>query len=841
MLRCPFHEDKTPSMQVYEKTNTVYCFSTNCQTHGKKLDVIDFILHKEGGTKHTAILKAKEILGSVAPTGKPRASVGKETSSQDDLLAQFYKFKTALSKNKLANQYLKSRHLDKTKLELGYNPQNSKYPHLKNCIIFPLKNKTGEIVSFYGRSVAPTGKPSTAGKHFYLSGRKGLYPEYPRSTTETLILTEAIIDAATLQSHLILDTHYSVLSLYGTNGWTQEHLHSLQSCPDLKEVIFFMDGDASGKAAVEKYSKELKSMSMGKQLAFSFVETPENEDINSLLDSHEPQILDHLINERKQLAETEKGKSQEPKANSYQLDTTNPELLHYSTPELHIQILGGIKMSGLDRLRVTLKITSVAKSFLFPIRHSLDLYHHKHTQELAENISNQLEVTLEKAKQHLNMLTGSLEEYRESRLEALKTPKKKKKELTDYQRQEALNYLKDPNLLQNTAADIALSGMIGEKVNSLIALLVYTSRKREKPLQLMCLGSSGSGKTHLQEKISACIPEEEKIEITMLSENAFYYFGKQELKGKLILIEDLDGAQEVLYPLRELQSKRKISKTVTLKDSKGNLKTQTLEVEGPVCVSGCTTREKLYEDNANRCLLLYIDQSTVQDKKIMDYQKQSSAGKINHHAEQDAQNLLQNAQRLLQPIRVVNPYAQYIDLPESVFKPRRSMYLLLSFIETITFYHQLQRRRIISVDGEPYIESTVQDVEMGFELLKETLFRKSDELNGACRNFLERLKKYLQSEKAVSFKTQEIRKELRMNPNNLKRYVRELLQYNYLKVLGGNRYKGYEYQLEDILEYDTLRNNIDEQINDILLKINELSGSVGHSGSKQEMTHSNNC
>ena len=62
-LNCPFHEDKTPSMQVYYKTQTAYCFSSNCKTHGKSIDVIDFILHKENFTKHEAINKAIEILG----------------------------------------------------------------------------------------------------------------------------------------------------------------------------------------------------------------------------------------------------------------------------------------------------------------------------------------------------------------------------------------------------------------------------------------------------------------------------------------------------------------------------------------------------------------------------------------------------------------------------------------------------------------------------------------------------------------------------------------------------------------------------------------------------------
>ncbi len=59
MLNCPFHEDKKPSMQFYEDTNTVYCFSANCELQGKGIDQIDFILHKEHCSKHEAIEKAK--------------------------------------------------------------------------------------------------------------------------------------------------------------------------------------------------------------------------------------------------------------------------------------------------------------------------------------------------------------------------------------------------------------------------------------------------------------------------------------------------------------------------------------------------------------------------------------------------------------------------------------------------------------------------------------------------------------------------------------------------------------------------------------------------------------
>src|ERR1700677_2261944 len=238
----------------------------------------------------------------------------------------------------------------------------------------------------------------------------------------------------------------------------------------------------------------------------------------------------------------------------------------------------------------------------------------------------------------------------------------------------------------------------------------------------MFLGSSRIGKTDPKEKARELIPPDAEIELTEITETAFYYFRQDELKNKLLLIEDLDGAESSMYPLREMQSKRRISKTVTLKDSKGNLKTITLTVEGPVSVSGCTTRERIYEDNANRCLLLHIDGSKDQDRKILDYQTHLAGDEINREAEHYTRTQLQHVQRVLMPVQVINPYAKYIQLPEIVFKPRRTMTLLLAFIEAITFYHQYQRPVKRDAQGHPYVESTVADLQAAFGLLKDVLF-----------------------------------------------------------------------------------------------------------------------
>ena len=402
----------------------------------------------------------------------------------------------------------------------------------------------------------------------------------------------------------------------------------------------------------------------------------------------------------------------------------------------------------------------------------------------------------------------------------MKPKQVEKKQLTEAERKAAITYLKSPDLLARTKQAIAQSGLVGEETNSLIAYLTYTSRKRHTPLHLMCLGASGTGKTWLQEKVSELMPEEDKLEITTLSMNAFYYFGKEELKHKLLLIEDMDGAEAVLYPLRELQSKRKISKTVTLKDSKGNLKTVTLNVEGPVCISGCTTREQLYEDNANRCILLYMDISPEQDKKIMDYQRKLSAGLIDQYEERKMREQIKNVQRILKPISVKNPYATFLNLPEAVFKPRRTMLLLLMFTETITYYHQYQRELKTDEDtGEQYIESTASDIEAAFTLLETTLLKKSDELNDACRNFFEMLKAYLKEQDTEAFYSKEVRGAFRLSPSSLGRYLYELERMGYIKITRGNRYKGFEYKIQNWNDLETLTNDAQSMVKSILENI----------------------
>lgn len=849
-LKCPFHEDKTPSMQIYPKSNTYCCFSSNC--NAGKGDQIQFIELQDKQGKHQAILKAKSLLGYVPGqemTIEPidNKEVVNEEVQQVDYQLIYTKLKQNVLKSQKAQAYLQSRSIDlelvaKQSLSIGYNSET--FPQLKQCIVFGLKNKHNQVVSLYGRSILE----SKEAKHFYTSNRQGLYPHYPKAETRILILTESVIDALSLLQYKDLLQEESkiqdidILALYGTNGLTEEHIEAIKQLKHLQEIILWFDGDEAGRKAVEKYKEELQKQSEICNLKFviSYVETPENEDINSLLDGHSEEVYVELILNRKLTSELRHEYSdmrpqtsdENIKSSNLQsvnlpicnLNTSNPDYITFLKENLKFTLLGGISLTQNDRMRVTLKVNIEPQlSALQSIRHNLDLYNDDQVEKFCRKVAQKLEIGTSQLVQGLGELVEKLEVYRLEKQDKQQDVKPKIRIMTKERREIAINYLKQADLLKRTNEDIAKSGVVGEQINRLLMYLVFTSRMRDNPLHVISLGASGTGKTYLQEKISELIPGQDKLEITMLSDNAFYYFGQQELKHKLVLIEDMDGAENVLYPLRELMSKKRITKTIPIKDNKGNLKTITLQVEGPICVAGTTTKEQIYEDNANRSLLLYLDGSKEQQEAIMDYQRRASAGGINKQQEDEIKELFKDIQSVLKPINIRNPFAPQLKIPQEVFKPLRTNTHYLQFIECITFYHQVQREiKTDNQTGEKFIETTIEDIEHANKLLKNVLLAKADELNGACRKFFEVLKKYLNQENKQSFFSNEIRTALRTKPTTLKRHLYQLYINGYLKIVGGDKFKrGYEYEVVSFEEYQTLQNNIQTALDEVLTRIKE--------------------
>lgn len=508
------------------------------------------------------------------------------------------------------------------------------------------------------------------------------------------------------------------------------------------------------------------------------------------------------------------------------LDITNAEHIGYRFGEIEITVLGGIRLEGLDRMRVTLKVQVEHLS----LRHNLDLYNDNQTEKLVRKVAEKLEIGTSVITAALTDLTDLLEQYRLDEIEKQGAQQNdKRKTLTEEENQQARLYLSAPNLIERTREDIGKAGVIGEENNRLLMYLIFTSRKRENPLHVISLGSSGIGKTHLQEKVSALIPEEDKMESTSLSAAAIYYFGRHDLRNKLVLIEDLDGAEQALFPIRELQSKKKIIRTVPFKNTKGETKSIQLVVEGPVCIAGCTTKESIYEDNANRSFLIYIDEGKEQDEKVMEYQRKLSAGKIDITEQQNIVHRLQDMQRILQPVQVRNPYAEQLKIPEEVFKPRRTNAHYLAFIELVTFYHQYQREKQYDQDtGEEFIETTLEDIGDANKLIKEILLRKSDELNGATRSYFERLKGYLKEKGQTSYTNSEIRQHLRIKGTTLRRYHNELQSCGLIKVKAGKKNVGYQYEVVSYEEYEKLHDQINGMLDEILNKLCASAPQVSH-------------
>ena len=505
------------------------------------------------------------------------------------------------------------------------------------------------------------------------------------------------------------------------------------------------------------------------------------------------------------------------------LNHHNPEYVTWKYEEMLFALLGGIRIEGLHSMRVTLKVDFKT----FPsIRHGLDLYNETQTEKLIKNIAERFTLSTTYIHKAIGHLINTVEDYRLQQIDSNKSKAiSNKPTLSNEEITAAESFLKQQNLLQQTNDCIGMSGVIGEETNRLIMYLVFTSRKTARPLHIISFGSSGVGKSHLQEKVGELIPEEDKIEITSVTGNAFYYYDTDELGHKLILIEDYDGVLTALYPIRELQSKQKIRKTITVRDKNGNTKTLHLTVKGPVSIGGCTTSEHIYEDNANRSFLIYLDETEAQDERIMDYQRKLSAGKIDVTEQQKIQKLLQNVQRVLQPITVKNPFAEKLIIPKEVFKPRRTNAHYIAFIEAVTFYKQYQRAHQVDKEtGEIYIETTLEDIAEANELMKNILLKKSDELGYATRNYFEQLKQHLQESKQKTFINSSIRKVFREHPSKQKRFMIELQQYGFIRKVDGDKKKGFVYEVVSNEEYNSLQHTINTALDDVLHNLPRQSG-----------------
>ena len=82
------------------------------------------------------------------------------------------------------------------------------------------------------------------------------------------------------------------------------------------------------------------------------------------------------------------------------MNTENPNCFVYETEELLIELLGGVRIDTLDRMRVTIKVTVVKRKYPLQVgelsglavRHNLDLYNDTQVEKFVRRVAEKLEV-----------------------------------------------------------------------------------------------------------------------------------------------------------------------------------------------------------------------------------------------------------------------------------------------------------------------------------------------------------------------------------------------------------------------------------------------------------------
>jgi DNA primase len=369
--------------------------------------------------------------------------------------------------------------------------------------------------------------------------------------------------------------------------------------------------------------------------------------------------------------------------------------------------------------------------------------------------------------------------------------------------------LKAPDLLDRISKAFATCGLVGEHTNKLVGYLAAVSRKLTRPLAVMVQSSSAAGKSALMDAVLAFVPEEERVQYSAMTGQSLFYMGETDLQHKVLAIAEEEGAERASYPLKLLQSEGKLSIASTGKDpSSGRLVTHEYHVEGPAAILLTTTAIDLDEELLNRCVVLAVDESREQTRAIHRLQLESRTleGLEHRLARQDIVKLHQNAQRLLRPLFVVNPFARHLTFLDDTTRTRRDHEKYLGLIDALALLHQHQREvRTGVVRGRrvDYVEATLSDIAMANELASEALGRTLDELPPQTRRLLEMLYGLVaakcEAEKVdvaeIRFSRREVLIHSRWSYPQVRKHLDRLVEHEYLLVHRGMRGQSFVYEL----------------------------------------------
>jgi hypothetical protein len=471
-------------------------------------------------------------------------------------------------------------------------------------------------------------------------------------------------------------------------------------------------------------------------------------------------------------------------------------------PDSPIQFNGRrYEVKGVEKSKTKLKVTlkaslaSAEKRFYLD---SVDLYSHRGRLLFAKACSTVLAQEEEVIQEDLGKLIEVAEAYKQE-----DSPQVPAFTMTKDQEREALAFLKDPHLLDRVLEDFEACGYTGEEGNKLVGYLAAVSRRLEEPISVLIQSRSAAGKSSLQDAILSFVPPEDFEKYTRLTGQALFYKDKTGLRHKLLAIEEEAGGKEAGYSIRNLQSSKALSIATTEKDpATGRLRTTEYHVQGPVALMLTTTAVDMDYETQNRFITLTIDESPEMTEKILTRQRELETleGLTRRRKREEISRKHQNAQRLLKPLAVVNPFAPRLTFPARSLRARRDHKKYLGLMRSIAYLHQYQREiktHPLEGGGEiQYVEVALSDIKRANKLADEIMGQTMGELSAPSRALLGIIRSMAKgNNKSFRFTRRDIREFSGWSDFQVKTHIQELTGLEYLYAVTGKKGKEYVYEL----------------------------------------------
>lgn len=411
----------------------------------------------------------------------------------------------------------------------------------------------------------------------------------------------------------------------------------------------------------------------------------------------------------------------------------------------------------------------------------------------------------ETIKKDLGLVLLHLDDLRNRQIEAAKATRAPVPQMPPDEARDALDLLRDPNLIGRIVGDLEHCGMVGEAFNKLAAYLAIVSRKLASPLAILVQSSSSAGKSTLMDTILAMAPPEDVIQLSNLTSQALYYLPPDALRHKTLAICEDQGLAEAAYALKLLQSDGRLTHATVAKAVDGRAVTQFHCVEGPVQLFLTSTSQTIDEELLNRCLVLAVDESREQTHAIQQLQRllQSRSGLEKRREASGLQALHRNAQRLLRPLVVTNDLDATLPFPCERTRHRRDHAKYLSLIQAIALLHQHQRTLHVDESGTESIAVEPSDIALANRLIDKLLKQSNNELPPQSQRCLESLQGFVQSHcqrdrltpPEFRFTRRSFREQSGWTDNQLRVHFQRLIDLEFLRVHRGRQGCTYLYEL----------------------------------------------